>query len=99
MPAHRQSVPRFSLKRLLLSTTCIACGIGFLAFMMSGVPYVNPSLQTILLVYGALFGGGALIGGGIGLPFGRMRRGVVAGLVLMAVVFVLSLFPTSMYQP
>jgi hypothetical protein len=99
MPDYRQSVPRFSTKTFLLSIACIACGIGLFASVMRGVPYFNPDLTKVLLVQGAFFGGRGLMGAGIDMLFGRTRRWLATGLVIMAVVFIQSFLPTTIYAP
>jgi hypothetical protein len=87
-------MPRYSTKELLLSTTLIACGVGILAFMLKGAPYIDPDTTTLFLTLSAWCVGGALIGAGLLVPFHRPRLGAVLGLffqfVLMIVSFVLS---------
>jgi hypothetical protein len=81
-------MPRFSLKQLLIATTCIACGIAVIAYMLKGVPYLNPDAATMLLVAGAWFLGGGLIGTGIGALLNRSWLGAAWGLAVQIVLFV-----------
>ena len=80
MPTHRQSLPRFGLRDLLISTALIAGGIAALKLVFTGGPW---DTGWWLVPW---FGGGALIGAGIGLPFGRAGRAILVG---VAVQFVL----------
>jgi hypothetical protein len=54
-------MPQFSLKRLFVSVTLIAVGVGMITFLFSErAPTVNWIGQTIWLLAGAFIGAGAL---------------------------------------
>jgi hypothetical protein len=78
-------MPRFSIKDLLIATTCIAMGIGLLAFPYYHHEYISANLPSSTYVL-CWFGGGALIGAGILNPFGRPLWGAAIGFVVLVLV-------------
>jgi hypothetical protein len=75
---HRHSLPRFSIKRLLLATTLIAVGTVPIASELTGGRYTDNEWVGLLL----WFVGGALIGAGIFMPFSKTWIGVLFGLAM-----------------
>jgi hypothetical protein len=78
MPDYRQSLPRFSLKDLLVSTTLAAAGLAAITVVITSWPYVEWSDAGLFVSGSALIGAGvlrlanrqwtgALLGGLIGL--------------------------------
>jgi hypothetical protein len=72
MPTLRQSllvVPPFSLKGLFIGIALIAAGGASFKAMYDYSPWSGPVFPTLLF-----FGGGALVGAGIGLPFNKAGK-------------------------
>jgi hypothetical protein len=82
-----KTMPRFSLKDLLIGTALLAagdtaiCGIGRLPNDMS----LGSGYQAITLLW---FGGGTLIGAGLFIPFKRPWLGAALGLLAQAGILV-----------
>jgi hypothetical protein len=78
-------MPKFTIKALLIATTCIATGIGLLTFPYYHHEYISANLPspTYFLCW---FGGGALIGGGILTPFQHPLWGAAIGFVVQGLV-------------
>jgi hypothetical protein len=86
MPLHRRPLPRFGLKDLLISTALIAIGLAVLRLRFAGEPLV---IGWWLVSW---FGGGALVGAGIGVPFGRTKRATLAGVFFQFMALAVSIF-------
>jgi hypothetical protein len=86
-------MPRFSLKRLLLSAICVSIGIGGYVSMLRfrdnfhGI-YFWPALLGCLTFY-------ALIGAGTLAPFGRAKTGAILGPIVG--YFVIPLLISAFY--
>jgi hypothetical protein len=85
-------VPRFSLKRLLVSMTLIAIGIATFTYLFqfragkTSQPHIN------MTVFMALWtAGGAFIGAGLLTPLKRTVLGAALGFAIQYVLFVLAL--------
>jgi hypothetical protein len=76
-------MPRFALKDLLLSITCLGIGMGLVAVLFRAKDH--PAAWWF-----AMFGIGPLIGAGLMAPFGRPLAGA-AVTVLMQIAFLLAL--------
>jgi hypothetical protein len=83
-------MPRFSLKTLLISTTLISVGLGTIIVPFS-FPPPNSFSNVGRAAYGALiwFGGGAIIGIGLFLPWDRPWLGALLSIPIQLIVFVL----------
>jgi hypothetical protein len=86
-------MPRFTVKDLLIATALVAAGAGMIGLLHHGrllpdnVEFASAWATAILL----WFGGGALIGAGLFLPFKRPWTGVVFALVIQTLLMALPL--------
>jgi hypothetical protein len=76
-------MPRFSLRRLLVSITLIAVGI-VAASMFFGLPTRRLDESTRHVLW---YLGGALIGAGVFAPFRKVWLGIVLGLVTQLLIW------------
>lgn len=83
-PTHRsaRSMPRFSIKDLILATTLISLGMGWLYIVFVNVPDVGIAIQVLVLAAGfALFGAGLLA------PLKKKLLGAKIGAAFILLVF------------
>jgi hypothetical protein len=86
-PPH-PAMPRFSLKTLLISTALISVGLGVIIVTFSSPPpksFGNVALAAYSLSH--WFGGGALIGAGVMLPWNKPWLGVALSVPIQIILF------------
>lgn len=79
---YRHALPRFSLKRMLLSTTLIAVGLVAICLLFRAPQRFNEATEVLLW-----FLGGALVGAGIFAPFDKARNGALVGLAVQGMIY------------
>ena len=81
---------RYGLKDLLMAMTFIVVGLSLLAWLIRHAP-LGDDLSNIPIFLICWFGGGAMIGAGVSVPFRQMRRGAVVGaLVQVGTIIVMN---------
>ena len=85
-PDYRHSLPRFSLKDLLVSTTLAAAGLAATTVVIASWPYVESSDAGLFISGSALIGAGVLRLGNR--PWIGALLGGLIGLISVAVVVI-----------
>jgi hypothetical protein len=83
-------MPRFSIKDLMLATTLVAVGMGLIYVAYQACLHPRFGNYAAFQFSGGLFGGAALIGAGMLIPFKRPWTGTIIAVALVFLALQLS---------